>query len=120
MAFTIVDETLQEHVADRTVRLVVSEGYEQGEYVLDLADDSTLALAVLPMTPNQIRTQREAGAYTTQDVNAYEIGGGLTLTARAEIDYNGNTYYVQHILDYRTEGGFVRYMCKKKISGAQE
>jgi len=112
VSYTSVYRTLESHAADHNVRPVGTEGYIEGEYTRYVGPDQTLRLAVLPLTARQILSL-PAGEYTAQDVNAYEIGDTATLTRGAEIDHKYQAFVVQDILDRRTEGGYVRYLCKR-------
>ena len=101
------------HVLTRVVRINSGVSYVDGERISGLGANSSLDLAVLPVTAQQLH-YLPPGSFTTQDVNVYEIGGTLTLTEGSEVDWRGSKYIVREIKDWREQDNYVRYIAKRK------
>lgn len=111
MSLTAVYNALLRHLQTYACTGIASETLTQGEVVKTPAAPVTLRLAVLPMTARDVQYQ-EAGAYTLQDVNAYEIGA-QTMARGWTFSYKSSTYVVEDSKNYLTEGNFVRYLCRR-------
>jgi hypothetical protein len=115
MSLTNVYKSLLPHVRTYSVQRSTTV-HNQGE-VEETLTALTLRAAILPISARVLQTL-PAGEYTSQDVNAYELGGELTLARRDQIAYRGASYFVNDVKDWRDEGNFVRYLCKKGDSAA--
>ena len=113
----IAYNAIARHVLTRVVRINSGATFVDGEKVSGLGPNSSLDLAVFPMTAKQLQ-YLPPGQFSTQDVNVYQIDGNMSLTVNSEIDWRGSSYVVREIKDWREEDNYVRYLCKRQAAKA--
>jgi len=116
MSLTQVQRSLVRHLRDCEVSLPVSGSYVAGEWVSTGSQEPVeVKLAHFPLSFKDLKIMPE-GNYTTQDRVFYQIGNAITIPVDSEITTDGATFTIKTIKDRIFDGGFMKYVGKRKIT----
>ncbi|MCH1910653.1 hypothetical protein L9Z41_16845 [Leptospira noguchii] len=89
----------------------------RGESIREFATGIPLTWPVTTISSKQLYVLPD-GQYTSEDRNFYQIGKAIQVNVGDEFEFEGVRYIVSITKDLNFEAGFVRYVCKKKVSNS--